>query len=331
MKFSLRFNNDVPAREYGRLALAAERAGFDQFWVSNDLFLRSAFAILPAVALATERIAVGSCILNPYTVNPAELAMFAATLDELSGGRFLLGLGAGAGDFLRWVGVHQHGPLDAMRETVSAIGRLLACEPAPADGRFLRWEHGAYLRFPIGGRVPIYLGATSPKMLALIGELADGGLPLLFPPEHYATVLPLIRAGAERAGRDADALDIAACIWCSVGDDRAAAEAALRDKIAYYGHALSPMILERLGVDRTEFAPIERALHVERDALKARALVSDAMLRIGVVGTTAELIGRLEGLVALGANHLSFGPPLGPDPLRAIELLGREVLPHFRS
>jgi 5,10-methylenetetrahydromethanopterin reductase len=124
---------------------------------------------------------------------------------------------------------------------------------------------------------------------------------------------------------------VAACIWCSVGDDRAAAEAALRDKIAYYGHALSPLILQRLGVRREEFAPIERALHVERDPARARALVTDEMLLIGVVGGAADLIPRLEGLAALGARHLSFGPPLGPDPLRAIELLGREVIPHFRG
>jgi 5,10-methylenetetrahydromethanopterin reductase len=67
MKFSLRFNNDLPVRDYITLAQAAEAAGFDQFWVSNDLMLRSAFAILPAIATATSRIEIGSCIFNPYT------------------------------------------------------------------------------------------------------------------------------------------------------------------------------------------------------------------------------------------------------------------------
>src|SRR5690606_18164418 len=88
MKFSLRFNNDLPADEYVRLVQAAEQAGIDQFWVSNDLFLRSAPVILTAVALATERIEIGTCIVNPYTLHPAEIAMMAATLDEVSGGRF---------------------------------------------------------------------------------------------------------------------------------------------------------------------------------------------------------------------------------------------------
>src|SRR5262245_58547966 len=100
MKFSLRLNNDHSVSNYVRLAQLAESSGFDQFWVSDDLFFRSAPVILTAVALATTRLEVGTCILNPYTINPAEIAMTAATLDEVSGGRFNLGLSSGAADFL---------------------------------------------------------------------------------------------------------------------------------------------------------------------------------------------------------------------------------------
>jgi 5,10-methylenetetrahydromethanopterin reductase len=168
-------------------------------------------------------------------------------------------------------------------------------------------------------------------MLELIGSDADGGLPLLFPPEHFSSVLAFVRAGAERAGRDVASIDLAACIWCSVSADQPAAEHALREKIAYYGHALSPLIMARLGVERAEFEPIRQAMMIDREPERAVALVTPAMLRIGVVGTAAELIPRLEQLVDLGATHLSFGPPLGPDPFEAIAILGSEVLPHFRT
>ena len=114
MRFSVRFNNDMPARAYPPLARAAEAAGFDQLWVSDDLFLRGAWPILTACALATERIQLGTCIVNPYTMHPAEIAMQAAALDELSGGRMLLGLGAGAADFLGWIGLEQARPLARM-------------------------------------------------------------------------------------------------------------------------------------------------------------------------------------------------------------------------
>ncbi len=316
MKFSVRFTNDLPLADYPRLARAAEEAGFDQFWVSDDLFWRSAPVILSRVALATEHIRIGTCIVNPYTLHPAEMAMAAATLDELSGGRFLLGLSSGADDFLGWVGIRAERPVSTVRQTVAQL-RALWRGAAP-DG----WAPEARLRFPVR-EIPIYLGAMSPRMLRLIGEVADGGLPLLFPPEVFGSVVELI-------GPRAREVDIAACIWCSVSSDRAAAERLLRDKIAYYGHSLSDLILARLGVERAEFEPIQAAVHAG-DAHRAARLVTPAMLRIGVVGTAADLLPRLEALVAAGARHLSFGPPLGPDPEAAIAALGREVLPRFRS
>ena len=182
LKFSLRLNNDLPLRDYITLAQAAEAVGFDQFWVSNDLFLRSDLVILPAVAQATTRLEIGTGILNPYTIHPAEMAMYAATMDELSGNRFNLGLAAGAGEFLKWVGIEQRVPLAATRETLLAVRGLLQGERVALTGQFMQWEEEAYLRFTAPRVTPIYVGAMGPKMLALSGELADGVLPLLFPP-----------------------------------------------------------------------------------------------------------------------------------------------------
>jgi 5,10-methylenetetrahydromethanopterin reductase len=211
------------------------------------------------------------------------------------------------------------------------LRRLFAGQPAEFEGQFLHgWTGQAYLRFPTR-QIPIYVGAMGPAMLRSIGRFADGGLPLLFPPEHFSAAIGYIREGLAESGRSEDDVDVAACIWCSVADDRQAAESVLRDKVAYYGHSLSPLILQALGVERSEFEPIQAALMVDRDPLRARSMVTPAMLRIGVVGSPADLIPRLEALVSMGARHLSFGPPLGPDPLAAIALLGREVLPRFRS
>jgi len=246
--------------------------------------------------------------------------MAAGALDELSGGRFCLGISSGAGDFLNWIGITPERPVAAVTETVRALRKLFRGERVAGteEGRFVRgWTPEAYLRFPTR-EIPIYIGAMSPAMLRTIGRIADGGLPLLFPPEHFATAMSFIQEGLNKAERSVNDVDVAACIWCSVSQDRDAAEAVLRDKIAYYGHALSPLILQQLGVDRAEF-----------DALEA-AQVTPAMLRIGVVGTAQDLIPRLENLISLGARHLSFGPPLGPDPVAAIEILGKEVLPRFR-
>ena len=328
MRFSIRLNNDHTLAENVAFAQAAEAAGFDQLWVSNDLFLRSAPVILAAVAQATTRLEFGTGILNPYTIHPAEIAMLAATLDELSGCRFNLGLAAGAGEFLKWVGIEQATPLAAVRETLLAVRRLLQGERVALDGQFLHWTGEAYLRFTAPRVTPIYVGAMSPQMLALTGELADGALPLLFPPEHYFGVLPLIEAGLARRDPTLGELDLAACIWVSLAADTAAARRVLAHKIAYYGHALSPLIWQRLGVTREDFGPIEQAMMVARDEELALRLVDERMMRIGVVGSPRDVIARLEPLVAAGVRHLSFGPPLGPDPLAAIALLGA-VIRHF--
>lgn len=329
MKFSLRLNNDLPVKEYARLARHAEALGFDQFWVSNDLFLRFGPALLLDVAHATTRIEVGTGILNPYTMHPGEMAMLAATMDELTGNRFNLGLAAGAGEFLKWVGIEQEAPLATVRETVQSVRALLRGERAEFEGERLHWSAEAYLRFDAPRVTPIYVGAMGPKMLTLSGEQADGALPLLFPPEHYFEVQPYLDKGIARRDPSLTALDLAACIWVSLAEDRAAARHVLAQKIAYYGHALGPLIWDRLGLVREDFNEIERAMMVERDEERAIALVDERMLRIGIVGGAHEVIERLEPLVAAGATHLSFGPPLGPNRFEAITLLG-EVVRHFR-
>ncbi len=331
MRFSIRLNNDLPLADIIALAQAAEAAGFDQFWISNDLFLRSAPVMLGALGGATTRIELGTGILNPYTLHPAEIAMMAATLDELTGCRFNLGLASGAANFLQWVGLNQDKPLGMMRETIIAIRRLLAGERVRLEGQFLQWSDEAYLRFDAPRVTPIYLGALGPGMLRLAGELADGVLPLLFPPEHYVGVRPILDAGMQRRAASLGDLDMAACFWVSLSEDWQAARRVLAEKIAYYGPSLSPMILERLSLTHEEFEPIERAVMAENDMDRACQLVDERMLRIGVVGDPAALVDRLEPLVAAGARHLSFGPPLGPDPLAAIALLGQYVIPHFRD
>jgi 5,10-methylenetetrahydromethanopterin reductase len=212
VKFSLRLNNDLPVQTYIDIARQAEAAGFDQLWVSDDLFLRSAPVILTAVATATQHIEIGTCIVNPYTLHPAEMAMMAATLDEVSQGRFNLGLSSGAGEFLQWIGITPRKPRTTVVETVNLINWLMNGERVEFNGFSQQWTADAYLRFTPQRRVPIYIGAMSPNMLRAIGQVADGGLPLLFPPEHYRNVPRYIQQGAAEKERALHEVDVAACV-----------------------------------------------------------------------------------------------------------------------
>jgi 5,10-methylenetetrahydromethanopterin reductase len=325
---SLRFNNDVTVDQFIEAAQLAEALGFDQIWISNDLFLRSAPVVVAAAARHTRSIALGTCILNPYSIHPAEIAMIAATLYEASGGRFRLGLAAGAEEFLGWAGIERRKPLAHTREAAVAIRTLLAGR-RPADvfpnGR---WREGGHMRIPVTP-VPIYLGAMSPRMLELAGEVADGVLPLLFPPEHFATAAAQVRVGMERGGRTDGSVDVAACIWCSIDADGDRARRALAEKIAYYGPSFAPYLLERAGLSLADFDAIRDAMRAG-DVARAAARVTPRMLALGIAGTASDVRARCEGLIAMGARHVSFGPPLGPEPLRAVQALGTSVLPHLR-
>jgi 5,10-methylenetetrahydromethanopterin reductase len=327
--FSLRVNNDLGHGELIDMAVAAERAGIDQLWVSNDLMMRSAPVLLGAIAMRTTQLRLGIGIMNPYSMHPSELAMTAATLQEVTNGRFALGLGAGAGDFLSWIGIDQKLPLTRTREALRAIRALLAgAKPSDLAGTGDGWTDDAYLRLEPTS-VPIYIGAMSPKMLAFAGAEADGVLALLFPPEHYTTARGLVAAGAEEAGRSMDDLDMPACVWLSVDADQEKADRALALKLAYYGGAFSPYLLSRAGLAPEDFAPSEAALRAG-DEEAAVAAITPAMLRLGISGDPQTVVERCTEIMALGARHLSFGPPLGPDPVASIELIGAEVLPQLR-
>jgi 5,10-methylenetetrahydromethanopterin reductase len=303
LRFSVRFNNDMPAVRFARIAALAEECGFDQVWVSNDLFWQSGSVLVTAAANATSRIELGVGVFNPVSMHPAEIAMVAVSLAELTGGRFRLGVGAGADRFLQWAGMTPDPPV---KRTQAAIGeiRTLLSGGSP-------WAEEGRMHIDVA-EVPIYVGAMGPAMLRMAGRIADGALPLLFPPRHYRVAAAQIAEGARAASRDVDGIDVAACIWCSIDASGQRARDALAAKIAYYGASFSLDLLARAGLKPADFAD---------------GTVTPAMLALGVAGDAEDVIAACTELVRDGARHVSFGPPLGPDPEVALRVLAREVLP----
>lgn len=326
MTWSLRLNNDLSLGELADIAGLAEELGCDQLWVSNDLYLRSAPVLMSALAMRTSRIKLGIAIMNPYSVHISELAMVAATLAEVSDGRFLLGVGAGSEEFLSWAGLARPRPLTTTAQAVAALRRMLGHQDVD-DADLPDWFGGhSVLRFDQSAVVPVYVGGMAPKMLAMAGRLADGALPLLYPPEHYETARAQVHVGLRHAGRDPAEFDLPACIWVSLSDDGSAGRAALAEKLAYYGPSISPYLLAEVGLTPADFLPAA-ALAQRGRAADAVAMIDDRMLRLGIAGDEEDVIRRCRALRDLGAVHLSFGPPLGPNPLHAVRILGERVMP----
>jgi 5,10-methylenetetrahydromethanopterin reductase len=336
MPTDVRFSVRVGAAGHGPKGLAAravhaEEMGFDQVWTGNDLFGPPGIVGLAAMLMATSRITVGSGVLDPVSLHPAQLAQLASGFQELSGDRFILGLGAGSDVFFRWGGLTPPSPVVRTREAVVAIRELTqGRSPAGVPGAGDFWTEQAHIEQP--RPVPIYVGAMGPKMLAMTGRHADGALPLCLPPQQVYRAIEQIRGGAESAGRSIDELDVAACIWCSIDADRDAARRLLARHIAVYSGSLSTDALAANGLDPEEFARTQ-ALMLEGREEEAIELVlsSSTMLGLGIVGGADEVIEQCATLLDAGARHISFGPPMGPDSPRAVQLLGQQVLPVLRA
>ena len=296
--------------------------------MSNDLFLRSAPVLAGALAARTGRIGLGIAVMNPYSVHVSELAMAAATVQEVSGGRFLLGLGAGAEQFLGWAGIARTA---AAGHHQDGAGRAAGAARAPGRGPRACCRAGsgrtACCKFGVPRPVPVYVGAMGPKMLEMAGRHADGVLPLLYPPERYAAVRQQVLAGAA-AGPGRREVDLPACFWVSLSDDPAAARAALAEKLAYYGPSIPAAVLAPAGLRPQDFGPAAALAH---GGQAAAALIDDRMLSLGVAGDAADVLARCRALRRLGARHLSFGPPLGTGPGGGDPPARRAVLPALNS
>ncbi len=260
MKFGLRLIGYLGnARELVRLAVLAEQAGFDFVWFPHDTFMGNTWVITSAVATQTSRIQIGSVGTNPYTTSPAEIATYVATLDELSAGRAVLGLGLHTEKMVEWTGVDASDYLVRTREAVEIIRALLRGEVVAYQGEAFQWTDQCYLRFePFRDEVPIYVCAFGTQYLALSGAIGDGSLPMITPPESAAYMVSAITAGARDAGRDPAEVDIAGCGWLSLASDRGEATNVLRQMVSYFGPYLETPALATIGLTSEDFRAINR-------------------------------------------------------------------------
>ena len=233
------FNTMLSSRELVGLAQRAEALGVRRFWLAEEYHYRSATTLAAAVAQATRKIEIGLGVISPFTRHPGILAMEAATLSELSGGRIVLGLGAAL------IGLRSHRrigkvPLAAgMRDAVGLTRRLLAGEEVSAEGGIWEFDAGrlavtADSGDPRARRVPVFAGVMSPRNLRMAGEIADGVLFGVFcTPAFVRQGVADIRAGATAAGRNPDDLEIGSYMLTGLGNDRATRDA-VKDTVAAY-------------------------------------------------------------------------------------------------
>jgi 5,10-methylenetetrahydromethanopterin reductase len=331
IKFSIAMQGSYPIRDYIGKAQKIERYGFDEIHVYDDLMFKPAWPILTLIGEHTERIKVGPGIITPQIVHPCYHAGNLAELDELTDGRAVLGIAKGA--FWEFLGIEkQHKPITLVREAIQIIRRLLAGDRTPFEGEIFTVSRELFFRFqPVRKDVPIFIGTWGPKMCQLAGEIADGvKSDGLWNPDYVKIIKENIAVGAARADRDPDALEIIAGPLCSIAADRDTARATARRVLAVYLPYLRPMT-DVAGISEEEINKV-RAAAATGDFDRGAGYISDlSVSKCSVSGTPDDVIPQIEAMIDAGVNHVAFGHCLGPDFDEALDLLGREVLPHFRK
>ena len=308
-RIGIAFSGGLTASEIADCAERAEALGYESVWVAEG-HGGDQFAILAACALRTRRVRLGTAISSVFVRTAPTIAMAAAVVDELSGGRFVLGLGSSHRVQVGPEhGVEYSRPLGRVRDTVAVARTLLRDGEVRHAGETVRIE-GFDLWFrPFRREIPIYLSALFPKMTELCGEIADGVILTRGTLASAARARAHVAAGAARAARAAAAIEIASLLPASVASERTEALAAARPGLAFYAGFFPRYnrLLAESGFP-DEAAAVAKAWAAGDTAGATRAITDEMIGATGIAGTAAECRDRIEAYRASGLDLPIISP-----------------------
>lgn len=329
MKLGIGISEDLPVAVQQRVAEHVEAAGFTSLW-TNEASGRDALLLCQAWAAVTSDLEVGVGVVPIWTRSPAQLAMASATLQEASGGRFLLGLGVSHPLTMGpWHGAEVRKPLTASRELLTILGQLERGERSDVDGEVLSSRRFKLAIGPTPPPTRRYLAAMGPRMLQLAGSAAHGTLLNWVSPEEVTRAAELVAAGAREADRAPDDVEVAAYVRMAIAEDRDDACAALATQIGRYGRL--PAYAAHF--ERQGFGPaLERARAAHErgadGAGLAEALGEGALTGLGWAGTPEDdPAPMLDRFAAAGLDHLVARVVVVDDALATIDRLVRRLDP----
>ena len=331
-EFGIGFEN-LAARDQVKSARLAEELGYGTFWVPEDPFWRGAFTIASAAAAATSTIRVGIGVINPYTRSPSTIAMEFGALEEISGGRSILGIGAGIKEWIEdRLGITYVRPTAAMRETIEVVRRMFRGEQVNFDGRVFR-NHKLALSFkPPRTEIPIHLGVMGPKNLEMAGESADGLLlSIMSSPAYIRFAIEHARKGLQKAGRDAAGFEIGGYVLCSMGDDDRAAREAIKPLIAMMTALMAPQpehaLFATAGLDPDVIRAMGASL--ARGEVPV-SMVTDWMIdTFTIAGSPERCRENLAKMVDAGLTSPTLFDLAGMGPDRLLREVHKHLMPHF--
>jgi probable F420-dependent oxidoreductase len=313
------------ARQSALLGQRAEREwGYEAIWLAETAGPDS-FSLAGALAMATERVTIGTAIVPVYNRTPAVLAMSAGSLAQLSGDRFVLGLGSSSHAIIEgWNGIPFEKPLAHVRESVAVIRQALPGGRTDFQGKVLR-SRGFRLASLPAKPIPIYLAALREKMCRLAGEIGEGLIVNLFPCSALPRMLAAYREGARRAGRDASRDEVVCRFQVAVTDDVPAARGLFRMVFSpYFATPVYNAYLAWCGFEDEAHRLAEAFGRGDR-AGSAAALTDEVVDRIAILGSAEQCRTQIAEFVAAGVTTPVISP-LATSP-RAVEAVFEAFAP----
>lgn len=315
---------DWPLPDCVEIAVAAEAAGFTEVWLPDHYFLRDAYAAQALIAERTSRIRLGTAVVSPLLRHPALLASSVATINELSGGRAIMGVGVGGFEFATQLMMSVDRPLRIAREAVNIIRQLpegetnIKGEVFSAVGARLVWD---------GGTFPVYMAARGPKMLELAGEIADGVITHGLNQSYIDFCLDRIRKGAEKAGRDPKECELVLMFEVEMQDDVRAAVDHLKPRCTIMaGGEYSEDLIPVFGLDKEQVMPLRAAVRA-RDPEAGRLVTDEMVHAFAVAGPAERLAQRLQEMADSGVGRviLVFRGDNPADTAVKMEQVGKAI------
>ena len=284
----------------------AEELGYESVFVTH-ISARDSLTVLAHYAAHTSRIRLGTGVIPIYTRVPASMAQTAATVDEISGGRLILGLGVAHKPTVEgWFGQTIDKPVSEMRDYVAILRAIFRGEdPPPGE----KWRTAFRLGMPVRPDLPIYLAGLSPRMLRTAGEIADGVVLWLCNPNYIRdVVVPEVRAGREAAGKTMEGFDIVPAVPSACTDDVEAAHAAMRkDLLVYMGLPFYRKMIERSGFG-AQLEEFDRtAASGDADAMQA-AISTEFLDALTAIGDESAVRAGVQRYLDAGATSPNVGP-----------------------
>jgi len=318
---------NVNVKQVVNFCKLAESKDIDFAWITNHYNNRHCYAVLAAVAQATTTLKMGPGIMNSFTDTPAAMASFMCTLNEISDGRAVLGIGPGDLSTLPKIAIHPEKPVARLEEAVIQFRKLVAGEQVNKSGlHFFDYDGAKLTGVTLPGKkgIPVYIGAQGPKVLELAGKIGDGALINASNPKDFQVAIPIIQKAAESVGKKG--FDVGAYTAMSIDKSEKKARNAAKIVAAFIAAGSPPELLTRHGLDLNNVAKIKAALG-KFDFKTVGELVGDKEIDAFTIAGTPEMVkAKCEDLTKAGVTQIIFGSPLGPDMTTSIRLLGKYIV-----